>query len=303
MINSVYITSYLRYFDEKLIPSLFAANLVLEDTVERIYHGSSYADTRVGLFLIRGENVVLLGEVVSILCFHKYGTNIQECTNRILTWRTRSHWNASRTRHWILYTNKKLRIRSAEIILKHRSYSNSEGFAAKAVKGTVTSPSVGLCIVVRLYCQSTSWMSCHNLRWGLHASCVSFLLSSDHHHSPLCRTHHLSTICWSWVLLIVNPHSASSFVGTKYLQCVSVFPVLLMLGLWAVSLCPAFQNSILSREVSATWTSSIYHQPGINYSVTGTYPAWRSHFVPPRHHHTASSWVSSGSSPGFESST
>ncbi|ETW87253.1 hypothetical protein HETIRDRAFT_378076 [Heterobasidion irregulare TC 32-1] len=39
------------------------ANLVLEDTVERIYHGNAVAERRAGLFLIRGENVVLLGEI------------------------------------------------------------------------------------------------------------------------------------------------------------------------------------------------------------------------------------------------
>ncbi|KAF7966996.1 hypothetical protein HWV62_36254 [Athelia sp. TMB] len=39
------------------------ANLVLEDTVERIYHKNAYAENWHGLFLIRGENVVLLGEV------------------------------------------------------------------------------------------------------------------------------------------------------------------------------------------------------------------------------------------------
>jgi len=39
------------------------ANLVLEDTTERIYHGATYAEEHVGIFLIRGENVVLLGEV------------------------------------------------------------------------------------------------------------------------------------------------------------------------------------------------------------------------------------------------
>ncbi|KAH8120354.1 hypothetical protein DFH11DRAFT_1559701 [Phellopilus nigrolimitatus] len=39
------------------------ANLVLEDTTERIYHGSTYAEQYVGIFLIRGENVVLLGEI------------------------------------------------------------------------------------------------------------------------------------------------------------------------------------------------------------------------------------------------
>ncbi|KAH7344994.1 Sm-like ribonucleoprotein [Rhizoctonia solani] len=39
------------------------ANLVLENTLERIYHGDAYADIRRGVYLIRGENVVLLGEV------------------------------------------------------------------------------------------------------------------------------------------------------------------------------------------------------------------------------------------------
>lgn len=39
------------------------ANLVLEDTVERIYFRDLFAETWRGLFLIRGENVVLLGEV------------------------------------------------------------------------------------------------------------------------------------------------------------------------------------------------------------------------------------------------
>ncbi|KAH8084745.1 Sm-like ribonucleoprotein [Filobasidium floriforme] len=41
------------------------ANLVLESTIERIFHTHKpiYTDAYVGLFLIRGENVVLLGEV------------------------------------------------------------------------------------------------------------------------------------------------------------------------------------------------------------------------------------------------
>lgn len=42
-----------------------SANLVLEDTVERIHHATSYGDIPRGVFLIRGENVVLLGEIVS----------------------------------------------------------------------------------------------------------------------------------------------------------------------------------------------------------------------------------------------
>ena len=50
-----------------LTNDLLAANLVLEDTVERIYHGNAFAETWHGLFLIRGENVVLLGEIVRVL--------------------------------------------------------------------------------------------------------------------------------------------------------------------------------------------------------------------------------------------
>lgn len=45
---------------------LAPANLVLEDTIERIYHGAIYGDIHRGVFLIRGENVVLVGEVVRI---------------------------------------------------------------------------------------------------------------------------------------------------------------------------------------------------------------------------------------------
>ncbi|KAL7749941.1 hypothetical protein RI367_004817 [Sorochytrium milnesiophthora] len=39
------------------------ANLVLQDTVERIYVDDCYGDIERGVFLIRGENVVLLGEL------------------------------------------------------------------------------------------------------------------------------------------------------------------------------------------------------------------------------------------------
>lgn len=43
------------------------ANLVLTQTIERLFHppSRSYAQTDRGVFLIRGENVVLLGEIVS----------------------------------------------------------------------------------------------------------------------------------------------------------------------------------------------------------------------------------------------
>jgi U6 snRNA-associated Sm-like protein LSm1 len=39
--------------------------LVLQDTIERIYVGDCYGDIDRGIYLVRGENVVLLGEIVS----------------------------------------------------------------------------------------------------------------------------------------------------------------------------------------------------------------------------------------------
>lgn len=50
--------------EETQLLTLGLANLVLEDTVERIYAGNTFAEKWCGLFLIRGENVVLLGEIV-----------------------------------------------------------------------------------------------------------------------------------------------------------------------------------------------------------------------------------------------
>ena len=41
-----------------------AANLVLQGPVERIYVGHAYGDLERGIYLIRGENVILLGEIV-----------------------------------------------------------------------------------------------------------------------------------------------------------------------------------------------------------------------------------------------
>lgn len=42
---------------------LIPANLLLHDTIERTYIGNRYADVPKGLYIIRGENVVLLGEI------------------------------------------------------------------------------------------------------------------------------------------------------------------------------------------------------------------------------------------------
>lgn len=54
------------FFYHLLIWRVHAANLVLQDTVERIYAGGLYADVPRGIFVVRGENVLLLGEVVSV---------------------------------------------------------------------------------------------------------------------------------------------------------------------------------------------------------------------------------------------
>lgn len=43
------------------------ANLVLHRTIERIHVGKEYGDIPRGVFIVRGENVALLGEIVSKL--------------------------------------------------------------------------------------------------------------------------------------------------------------------------------------------------------------------------------------------
>lgn len=42
------------------------ANLVLQSTVERLYVNDSYCDIQRGVFIVRGENVLLLGEIVRV---------------------------------------------------------------------------------------------------------------------------------------------------------------------------------------------------------------------------------------------
>ena len=53
---------------------LILANLVLQDAVERIFVGDIYGDVYAGIYVIRGENVVLLGEIV----FAELTTSIDE---------------------------------------------------------------------------------------------------------------------------------------------------------------------------------------------------------------------------------
>lgn len=44
--------------------NLLAANAVLEGACERVIVGDLYCDIPLGLYVIRGENVVLIGELV-----------------------------------------------------------------------------------------------------------------------------------------------------------------------------------------------------------------------------------------------
>lgn len=53
---------YLRSIDQY-------ANLLLSSTFERVHVGNKYGDIPKGIYLIRGENVVLIGEVNTILTY------------------------------------------------------------------------------------------------------------------------------------------------------------------------------------------------------------------------------------------
>ena len=55
------------------------ANIVLEEAVERLIVGKQFADVPLGLYVIRGENVVLLGEMVRAPC---NGTNRAACPRK-----------------------------------------------------------------------------------------------------------------------------------------------------------------------------------------------------------------------------
>lgn len=57
-------SSWIRISDLTFSPSRLAGNLVLQDTIERLYVANLYADIPRGIFLVRGENVSLLGEIV-----------------------------------------------------------------------------------------------------------------------------------------------------------------------------------------------------------------------------------------------
>ena len=64
--------SLLVLYEESDIVYCSEANLVLQNTVERIHSGNKYGDIQRGIFLIRGENIVLLGEVVSCISLYLF---------------------------------------------------------------------------------------------------------------------------------------------------------------------------------------------------------------------------------------
>ena len=43
---------------------ILLANIVLENTTERLFVGNVYGDIPLGLFVVRGDNIVLIGDMV-----------------------------------------------------------------------------------------------------------------------------------------------------------------------------------------------------------------------------------------------
>lgn len=76
----------LRSFDQY-------GNLVFQDSYQRIYVDDCYADVPKGVYLIRGENVVLMGEIVRRVRLYGFSSLL---TCRISTRKMTSSSNGSR---------------------------------------------------------------------------------------------------------------------------------------------------------------------------------------------------------------
>ena len=63
--KKIIVPQYIIIHDCTINLLYFSANLVLHRTIERIHVGKKYGDIPRGIFVVRGENVVLLGEIVS----------------------------------------------------------------------------------------------------------------------------------------------------------------------------------------------------------------------------------------------
>jgi hypothetical protein len=72
------------------------ANLVLEGTVERKHLAHYYADQAIGVMIIRGENVVLLGEIVRSRIRDTSQTNasLRIWMSKTKSLCSRSHWRS-----------------------------------------------------------------------------------------------------------------------------------------------------------------------------------------------------------------
>lgn len=74
--------SLVRSVDRRLTYACLVANVVLENAYERIIVEDVYGDIPLGVYVIRGENVVIMGEVVS-LSVKAWFSLATECTRRL----------------------------------------------------------------------------------------------------------------------------------------------------------------------------------------------------------------------------
>lgn len=123
--------------------ALPAANLVLEDTVERIYCGDVFAETWKGLFLIRGENVVLLGEVVGATSYSRS----QSSLTKPRTWTRRMMYlcDKLRGRNWCLTTSRRFQPRRNAKKPKPGFFSSRRDSVKKGAREMVTEESATSC--------------------------------------------------------------------------------------------------------------------------------------------------------------
>lgn len=109
----------------------------MESTLERIYHEDTYADIRRGVYLIRGENVVLLGEVVSVwysLIFMRHAYLVL----RTLIAKTRSRYGPFHLRRLHLHIKRKQTTASRTSRLNPRYCLRKKAFVRRAVRGMGT---------------------------------------------------------------------------------------------------------------------------------------------------------------------
>lgn len=52
----------LRSFDQYGNSTLISANLILQDTIERFHIENEYGDLERGVFIVRGDNIALMGQ-------------------------------------------------------------------------------------------------------------------------------------------------------------------------------------------------------------------------------------------------